>query len=69
MTAVRNKFLEYEGVSKRAPMIEKEVRTEVLRYFRRQMSPKQKRLVADFHHGTQNTHSPQSQATAGERAS
>ena len=47
MTAVRNKFLEYEGVSKRIPAVEKEVRTEVLRYFRRQLDPNQRRSRPD----------------------
>ncbi|WFD31836.1 hypothetical protein MSPP1_002876 [Malassezia sp. CBS 17886] len=38
MTSVRNKFFEYEGVSKRVPVIEKHVRNEVLRYYRQRLS-------------------------------
>lgn len=38
MTTVRNKFLEYESVSKRIPFVEKQVRTEVLRYYRQRLS-------------------------------
>ncbi|EDP42811.1 hypothetical protein MGL_3011 [Malassezia globosa CBS 7966] len=52
MTAVRNKFLEYEGVSKRIPAVEKEVRTEVLRYFRRQLDPNQRRSRPDTNAST-----------------
>lgn len=40
MTAVRNKFLEYESVSKRIPVMEKQIRTEVLRYYRQRLHPK-----------------------------
>ena len=47
MTTVRNKFLEYEGVSKRIPSIEKDVRIEVLRYFRHRMNPTQQRHKQD----------------------
>ncbi|KOS13422.1 ankyrin repeat-containing protein [Malassezia pachydermatis] len=41
MTAVRSKFLEYESVSKRIPGVEKQIRTEVLRYFRQRMETHQ----------------------------
>lgn len=34
MTTVRSKFLAYESVSKRIPVVEKQIRTEVLRYYR-----------------------------------
>ena len=44
---MRNKFLEYEGVSKRIPSIEKDVRIEVLRYFRHRMNPTQQRHKQD----------------------
>ncbi|WFD01489.1 hypothetical protein MOBT1_000154 [Malassezia obtusa] len=39
MTTVRNKFLEYEAVSKRIPVMEKQIRSEVLRYYRQQLHP------------------------------
>ena len=41
MTAVRSKLLEYESVSKRIPGVEKQIRTEVLRYFRQRMETHQ----------------------------
>lgn len=37
MTTVRSKFLEYESMSKRIPMLEKQIRTEVLRYYRQRL--------------------------------
>ncbi|WFC99028.1 hypothetical protein MYAM1_001763 [Malassezia yamatoensis] len=40
MTTVRNKFLEYEAVSKHIPVLEKEIRSEVLRYFRQRLHPR-----------------------------
>lgn len=37
MTSVRSKFLEYESANKRVPYLEKQIRTQVLRYYRQRL--------------------------------
>lgn len=51
MTAVRSKFLEYESVSKRIPLLEKQIRTEVLWYFRQRMSSHSLKIRRDVTSG------------------
>ncbi|WFD35216.1 hypothetical protein MCUN1_002066 [Malassezia cuniculi] len=38
MTSVRSKFLEYESADKRVPYLEKQIRAQVLRYYRQRLT-------------------------------